>query len=314
MEGRLVLSLIALLALFLVALAVEPTAYRSLFFFPTATLALYIVFFTTTSNALLDSSIGGWSTTIVLYASDYLVLTTDVQRELRKCDQQAGRISKKSFLARLKWAAALCFSLGWAQPAAVLPPCTRQSVTQLWLKVGLCLLLLDAGSALNGLNPAFVNRESITLYGVKRRFLSLLGFGTGTVSVLNIQHCLLFLVTGERVTSALFGRLADGYTVQRFWGTFFVVPMLSSSFYVILERPGINAYEKCAETGFFVSSADFPLAVVLIVACALLSISCASSETRKLCSLFRTASYCLFYIRLLASAPGMFGHPSVGVW
>ncbi|KAK0449790.1 membrane bound O-acyl transferase family-domain-containing protein [Desarmillaria tabescens] len=222
MEGGLVPSLITFLTLFSVALAIEPTAYRTLFFLPIASLAIYIVFFTTTSNALLDSTISGWTITVTLYASDYLVLTTDVQQELHKCDQQAGQISDKPFLARLQWAAALCFSprgVGWAhQPAGALPPRTHQSAHQIWLKIGLCLLLLDAGCALNGSNPAFANRESIAMYGVKWRFFSLLGFGMGTLSVLNIQHFFLLLVTGERDTPALFGRLEDAYTVQRFWG------------------------------------------------------------------------------------------------
>ncbi|SJK98670.1 uncharacterized protein ARMOST_01939 [Armillaria ostoyae] len=222
MEGSLVFSLIAFLTLFFVALAAEPTVYRPLFFLPIASLALYILFFTTTSNALLDSIIGGWTATVTLYASDYLILTTDVQQELHKCDQQVGRISEKPFLARLKWAVALCFSprgVGWAhQPLGALPPRIHQSTGRLWMKIGLCLLLLDAGCALNGLNPAFTSRTSITLYGFKWRFLGLLGFIMGTFSALNIQHCLLLLVTGERDAPALFGRLADAYTIQRFWG------------------------------------------------------------------------------------------------
>ncbi|KAK0203517.1 hypothetical protein DFS33DRAFT_1260838 [Desarmillaria ectypa] len=222
MEGGLVPSLIAFLTLFFVALAIEPTAYRPLFFLPISSLSLYIVFCTTTSNALLDSTIGGWTTTVTLYASDYMVLTADVQRELHKCDQKSGRISEKSFLARLKWAAALCFSprgVGWAhQPLGKLPPRTYQSAGQLWLKIGLYLLLLDASCALNGSNPVFASRESITSREVKWRFLSLLGFGMGILPVLNIQHCFLLLVTGKRDTPALFGRLADAYTVQRFWG------------------------------------------------------------------------------------------------
>ncbi|KAK0470533.1 membrane bound O-acyl transferase family-domain-containing protein [Armillaria novae-zelandiae] len=222
MEGSLVFSLIAFLTLFFFALAAKITVYRPLFFLLIASLALYILFFTTTNNALLDSMIGGWTATVTLYASDYLVLTTDVQQELHKSDQQVGRISEAPFQTRLKWAVALCFSprgVGWAhQSVGTLPPRIYQSTRRIWMKIGLCLLLLDAGCALNGVNPAFTSRTSITLYGFKWRFLSLLGFMMGTFSALNIQHCFFLLVTGERDAPTLFGRLEDAYTVQRFWG------------------------------------------------------------------------------------------------
>ncbi|KAK0220356.1 membrane bound O-acyl transferase family-domain-containing protein [Armillaria fumosa] len=189
MEGSLVFSLIAFLTLFSVALVAKATLYGPLFFLPVASLVLYILFFTTTNNALLDNMIGGWTATVTLYAPDYLVLTTDVQQELHRSDQQP-------FASVLEELAG------------------RTNLLEHYHR----LLLFDAGCALNGLNPAFTSRTSTTLYGFKWRFLSLLGLVMGAYSALNIQHCLLLFVTGELDAPALFGRPEDAYTIQRFWG------------------------------------------------------------------------------------------------
>ena len=167
-----------------------------------------------------------------VFNASYLILLTDVQRELRLVGQRES-ITNSGFLARLKWGFQLLFSgrgVGWThEPRSVIPPHPTLSRFQFVLsRLGwlIAYLLINDGVIF------FVKQNPFLVKGAPPfatqpfplRLWSTVLFATSMSVRMSIIHFVLSIMfVGSGLSDPdlwphLFGKLSDAYTIRRFWG------------------------------------------------------------------------------------------------
>jgi hypothetical protein len=206
-----------------------------LLFIPIATIAFYLIFYTTVGAPPVDVGIGGAIATQTLFAFDGIVLK-DVQKTLNRIGEKPGQITSTPFSKRLAWSWHLHNSprgVRWAHELSHIPknhphlntPDSKWAfVFNRFLTLCLCVGIQSAFMVVNAANPALVPGAlplvNQTLY---MRALSLFGLGLPGLTQMNSLHCIvsiMLVATGISEPAdwpPLFGSPAGMWTIQNFW-------------------------------------------------------------------------------------------------
>ncbi|KAJ3782999.1 membrane bound O-acyl transferase family-domain-containing protein [Lentinula aff. detonsa] len=207
-------------------MVVRPLPHRWVFFLPVVAINSYCYF-----SKVSDDSIRSNVIIETLIASDYILLT-DIQRELRQIGQRES-IMNAGIWDRLKWTLQLLCSprgIGWThEQTSIIPPHAHLSRLD-FLRNRLIALVMaiignDIAFILTSIDPGF-SRDAVTYY--EQPFLWRF-WATGlfffrlksSIQVYLLLITLLLVSTGLSEPDTwpdFFGRLADAYTVRRWWG------------------------------------------------------------------------------------------------
>ena len=224
------INLIATCLTFL-SLVIRPSPYRWMFFPLIVGFIYYFFTIIIEQGQSVNASEGTILLQTVLNAS-YLILLTDVQRELRLVGQRES-ISTSGFLARLKWGFQLLCSprgVGWThEPRSVIPPHSTLSRFQFVLsRIGwliASLLINDGVIIFVRQNPFLVKgAPPFATQPLQLRLWSTILFATSMSIRMQIIHFVLSIMfVGSGLSDPdlwprLFGNLNDAYTIRRFWG------------------------------------------------------------------------------------------------
>jgi len=238
MEKRKPLSPVPLSLIFpiiVVSLVIPPTRYRPILFLPVLGIAYYILFYTTTGDAVTDLSIGVSVTPFVAVAFDFIVLT-EPQTQLFQIGQKVPSASFSSTWKKVKWALDLLFSqrgIGWThEPSSKLPPSpfsantSRVKFIMHQLGTILVYLLIWDVSAIYARNtPALMmGGPPLSDQPLLWQCVNVWAWVIPATAALTINHCLLSAVmVGLGFWSdiarwrPLFGSWKEAYTVRRLW-------------------------------------------------------------------------------------------------
>lgn len=233
MNGRFLIIFPISQCLLLVGLVAKPSSYRWMLWPLIACLNCYCYFYNP-PNLVIPTDDGLRQCISMLYtfvASDFILLT-DPQRELRQVAQREP-IYNSGFWARSKWALKLFFGVrgvGWTHE----PPfirATRTHPTRLrflmsqFCRLAGCVLVHDVASILMRANPFFVkNARPCAEQPILWRCWGVVLFAVSStinVSIIHITASIVMVGSGlsqPDVWPPIFGKLANAYSVRRFWG------------------------------------------------------------------------------------------------
>ncbi|KAJ7759240.1 membrane bound O-acyl transferase family-domain-containing protein [Mycena metata] len=225
--------LLAFHILFHIVLALNSAPIRRVMFVPLSAILLYLLLRTSTGHLAQNWLTGHMLVIELLTASDYLLVTVDVHKDLRQSAILA--ISEASFSDRLKWALKLTLNprgIGWLhEPSHALPPKPTASRSSFMISQGIHLafhtiLLLAVGRAITSVPTLQRGSHGMGSSGWSLRLLSVFLLGTSLYTSACLRGCIFrLLFVGLKVWQPeecpyLFDSVQHAYTVRNFWGKF----------------------------------------------------------------------------------------------
>ncbi|KAJ3521494.1 hypothetical protein NMY22_g12293 [Coprinellus aureogranulatus] len=162
------LKILALLSLSVAGLTVTVPFFRKAIFAILASLTVSLIFYQKYDGQPTDWFVGCFAMINLLRMSDFLLLTADVHKDLRRQGETLN-ISREAFGIRLKWALSLYASLrgvGWShEPISHLPPAPKAVtkvgfITRQVLLLGQAYLYIASGVLLSLINASFYRDDS----------------------------------------------------------------------------------------------------------------------------------------------------------
>ncbi|KAF8216594.1 membrane bound O-acyl transferase family-domain-containing protein [Mycena galopus ATCC 62051] len=227
--------LLAFHILFHVALAINSVFVRRASFAPLGAILIYLLLNTSTGHLTQNWLTGHMLVIELLTASDYLLITGDVHRDLRESGAALPSISDAPFSERLKWATKLTLNprgIGCLhEPTASLPPrptASRSSflISQTAHLAFYAALLVAVGRATTSIPTLHKGSPGMGSNGLPQQLLSVLLVGMALYTSACLRGCvfrLLFVSLGlwdPHDCPDLFDSWRHAYTVRKFWGKF----------------------------------------------------------------------------------------------
>lgn len=222
--------------LLVASLVVKPTPYRALFAIPLLGIAYYLLYYTTTGDAVTDLAIGDPITALAATAIDFIILS-EPQTQLFKRGQQTPSVAFPSLWEKIKWALDLLTShrgIGWThEPTDRLPPAPfANEKPSRWkfighqlLTIASCFLMWDISAIYTRGNPVFtIAGPPLSSEPLLWRCINMWAWAIPAAAALTISHALASIAfVSLGIWSDLsqwrpfFGSLKDAYTVRRLW-------------------------------------------------------------------------------------------------
>ncbi|KAJ3510094.1 hypothetical protein NMY22_g16079 [Coprinellus aureogranulatus] len=224
--------IVSIPALSVASLTVTSPLHRKAIFAALAAVTVYLVLFTRFDDQSTNYFVGCNAMMNLFRMSDFLLLTADVQKELRR-EGETSDVGKEPFAVRVKWALSLYASLrgvGWThKPASHIPPSPRNDtktsfIVRQILLMGQGYLIVLFGTFLGLINPS-LNPGGPPFY-TQPVWL----WPTSLVQVINMYGYFLALYAllgaigvGSNLSAPkdwppFFGPVSDAYSVRRCWG------------------------------------------------------------------------------------------------
>jgi hypothetical protein len=219
----------------ILSLVIQPTPYRPILFLPVFGIAYYLLFYTTTGDALTDLSIGVSITPFVAAAFDFIVLT-EPQTQLFQLGQKVPSASFSSTWEKVKWALDLLFSqrgIGWThEPSSKLPSppfpasTTRVKFIAYQIRTAVVNFLMWDVCAIYARNtPAFMmGGPPLSDQPLLWKLVNMWAWAIPATAALTINHSLLSaIMVGLGIWPDIaqwkpfFGSWKEAYTVRRLW-------------------------------------------------------------------------------------------------
>lgn len=222
--------------LLVASLVVKPTPYRALFAIPLLGIAYYLLYYTTTGDAVTDLAIGDPITALAATAIDFIILS-EPQTQLFKRGQQTPSVAFPSLWEKIKWALDLLTShrgIGWThEPTDRLPlapfanekPSRWKFIGYQLLTIASCFLMWDISAIYTRGNPVFtIAGPPLSSEPLLWRCINMWAWAIPAAAALTISHALASIAfVSLGIWSDLsqwrpfFGSLKDAYTVRRLW-------------------------------------------------------------------------------------------------
>lgn len=223
--------------LFYAALVVPRVNIRRLLFIPILLLCIFIALYTTVDNTYGDFVKGMSLGTTLFGASDYLLLCSDVQEDIRFEGQKEGMHSKP-LMERMVWALRMCMNLRGVgtniEPTRHLPPRpSRTESRKTYILKQLAWLALYAPLwymvvEFNRWNPRFTEEPSslgvprdgfpwwwrVTIWGTMFDIYFSMSTINSVCSILSVG----LKISKPHEWPAMFASPLEAYTLRRYWG------------------------------------------------------------------------------------------------
>jgi len=218
----------------LLSLVIQPTRYRPVLFLPVFAIAYYLLFYTTTGDALTDLSVGSSISPNVAAAFIFIVLT-EPQTQFFQVGQKVPSASFSSPWERIKWALDLLFSprgIGWTHEPSRLPlspfPANTSRVKFIGYQIFTAvkyLLMWDICAIYSRNTPALMmGGPPLSDQPLLWKLFNMWAWFIPATAALAINHGLLWAVmvglgfwTDIAQWKPLFGSWKEAYTVRRLW-------------------------------------------------------------------------------------------------
>ncbi|KAJ7275781.1 hypothetical protein C8J57DRAFT_1589945 [Mycena rebaudengoi] len=214
--------------------------YVRLYFAPVLSLAVFVLFFTTTGDPVADYALRLLWLLCFFWASDY-ILITEVQRQLRRApsspqseDNPPVMIEDQPLMQRVKWTLDLFTSprgVSWLhEPKSAIPPHPSPTTLKSTFILGqlgklfIVYLVYDIASLHAQWNSGFAPRGAgIASLGWLQQFPAVLGWASLGYAGMALPHCILGLLcvavelSGPQEWPAFFWGIGFARSIRLFW-------------------------------------------------------------------------------------------------